>query len=89
MTVDDVAEVLHKEPWYIRKLAREGKIHGIKIIQPWFFCKDEIADMIDVITNEEIKKNKHHPETNKEINKHHPETERLDEEHNKGCDIFS
>jgi len=76
MSVNELAEILHKSPWYVRKLAREGKIHGIKVIHEWWFCPEEITDMIDTITEEEIKK-------------HNPETERANERSNKGCDIFS
>ncbi len=41
-TVEEVAEALKLHPYTVRRLCREGKIHGFKIGGQWRFRKEEI-----------------------------------------------
>jgi len=81
-TVEDVAKLFHWTPWRVRFLAREGVLPGIKRLQKWFFCKEELAIMFKGIAKEEVSKN-----LAKYLTKH---LERINEKRDPGeCDIFS
>jgi len=73
-TVEDVAKLFHWTPWQVRKLARRGVLPGIKRLQKWFFCKEELVVLFKGLAKKEVKKY----------------IERANEKRSPGeCDIFS
>lgn len=46
MNVQEVAELLDFHPEYVRQMARQGRIPGVKVGRKWRFVREQIIDWL-------------------------------------------
>lgn len=45
---DDLCAITGKEPYWVRKMARQGKLPGTKVGRDWFFPREQINAMFHI-----------------------------------------